>query len=241
MCVEVPQIKDDEILVIQTDFKDRLQWEPLSGVILNGGAGVNIIGQYMKERMGIINPKSASFDVKMVDQRIMQPIGLLENLYIKPAGGGRPRCGPSAFTFHLHNIAYNPSVNNADNFTSVYGLPANVSNWPNPYAFSTTSTSEDPITSGPSVSSQQIGVANGFWHLTSKVGYTLFHIFTANITQGDHIGTILREADAVRDMTVIGGTGAFLGARGLASCRLVTIDRTPPACWTLSFDLDLYY
>ncbi|MCO5553005.1 hypothetical protein L7F22_006525 [Adiantum nelumboides] len=155
-------------------------------------------------------------------------------------------CGPSAFTFHLHNIAYNPSVNNADNFTSVYGLPANVSNWPNPYAFSTTSTFEDPITSGPSVSSQQIGVANGFWHLTSKVGYTLFHIFTANITQGDHIGTIdlfgqLREADAVRDMTVIGGTGAFLGARGLASCRLVTIDRTPPACWTLSFDLDLYY
>ncbi|MCO5579834.1 hypothetical protein L7F22_033696 [Adiantum nelumboides] len=154
-------------------------------------------------------------------------------------------CGPSAFTFHLHNIAYNPSVNNADNFTSVYGLPANVT-WPSPYAFSTTSTFEDPLTSGPSVSSQQIGVANGFWHLTSKVGYTLFHIFTANITQGDYIGTIdifgqLREADTVRDMTVIGGTGAFLGARGLASCRLVTIDRTPPACWTLFFDLDLYY
>ncbi|MCO5553012.1 hypothetical protein L7F22_006532 [Adiantum nelumboides] len=154
-------------------------------------------------------------------------------------------CGPSAFTFYLQNIVYNPVVDNADNFTSVYGLPPNVT-WPNPFSFGTTSTFEDPLTSGPSRSSQQIGVANGFWQLNSKVGFTLFHIFTANITQGDYIGTIdifgqLREADAVRDMTVIGGTGAFLGARGLASCRLVTIDRTPPASWTLSFDLDLYY
>ncbi|MCO5552475.1 hypothetical protein L7F22_005987 [Adiantum nelumboides] len=154
-------------------------------------------------------------------------------------------CGPSSFTFYFHNTVYNPAVDNTDYFTSVYGLPPNVT-WPNPYAFGTTSTFEVPLTSGPSNSSQRLGQANGFWQLNSKVGYMLFHVFTANITEGDYKGTIdifgqLREIDPVRYLTVIGGTGDFLAARGLATCRLVTIDRTPPAKWTLSFDLDLYY
>ncbi|MCO5576495.1 hypothetical protein L7F22_030305 [Adiantum nelumboides] len=154
-------------------------------------------------------------------------------------------CGPSSFTFYMHNTVYNPTVDNANNFNSVYGLSPNVT-WPNPYNFGTTSTFEDAITSGPSNSSQQIGVAQGIWQLDSKMGYTLFHIFTANITQGAYTGTItilgqIREADAVRYLTVVGGTGHFLGARGLATNRLVTIDHTAPATWTLSFDLDLYY
>ncbi|KAI5063354.1 hypothetical protein GOP47_0021901 [Adiantum capillus-veneris] len=154
-------------------------------------------------------------------------------------------CGPSAFTFYLHNTVYNPAVDNKDYFNSVYGLSPNVT-WPNPYSFGTTSTFEDPITEGPANTSQQIGVAQGLWQLDSKVGYTLFHIFTANITEGDYKGTIsilgqIREADPVRYLTVVGGTGDFLGARGLATNRLVTIDHTAPATWTLSFDLDLYY
>ncbi|MCO5607607.1 hypothetical protein L7F22_061806 [Adiantum nelumboides] len=154
-------------------------------------------------------------------------------------------CGPSSFTFYFHNTVYNPAVDNTDYFTSVYGLPPNVT-WPNPYAFGTTSTFEVPLTSGPSNSSQRLGQANGFWQLNSKMGYMLFHVFTANITEGDYKGTIdifgqLREIDPVRYLTVIGGTGDFLAARGLAACRLVSIDRTPPAKWTLSFDLYLYY
>ncbi|KAH6559461.1 hypothetical protein KP509_1Z007400 [Ceratopteris richardii] len=154
-------------------------------------------------------------------------------------------CGPSNYTFYLHNTVYNPAVDNADNFTSVYGLPPNVT-WPNPFSFGVTSTFEDPITVGPARDSQQIGVANGFWQIDSKQSFTLFHVFTANITEGEYKGIIniigqLRESDPVRYMTVVGGTGDFLGARGLASCVLVVIDRTPPATWTLSFDLDLYY
>ncbi|MCO5579832.1 hypothetical protein L7F22_033694 [Adiantum nelumboides] len=152
---------------------------------------------------------------------------------------------PSSFTFYMHNTVYNSAVDNAGRFDSVYGLSPNVT-WPNPYNFGTTSTFEDAITSGPSNNSQQIGVAQGIWQLDSKMGYTLFHIFTANITQGAYTGTItilgqIREADAVRYLTVVGGTGHFLGARGLATNHLVTIDHTAPATWTLSFDLDLYY
>ncbi|MCO5553938.1 hypothetical protein L7F22_007464 [Adiantum nelumboides] len=60
MTVEVPQIKD-EVPVIQLDYKNTKQWEPLSGVILDGGARVNIIGEYMKEKMSITNIKPTPF------------------------------------------------------------------------------------------------------------------------------------------------------------------------------------
>ncbi|MCO5553011.1 hypothetical protein L7F22_006531 [Adiantum nelumboides] len=154
-------------------------------------------------------------------------------------------CGPSSFTFYLHNTVYNPAVDNTDYFTSVYDLAPNVT-WPNPYNFGVTSTFEAPLTSGPSNSSQHLGQANGFWQLNSKVDYMLFHVFTANITNGDYMGTIdifgqVREINPMRYLTVIGGTGDFLASRGLASCRLVMLDRTPPAKRTLSFDLNLYY
>ncbi|MCO5605015.1 hypothetical protein L7F22_059191 [Adiantum nelumboides] len=83
MTVEVPHIKYDEVLVVQVHYKNKKQWEPLSMVILDGGAGVNINGEHMKEKMGITNFKSAPFRVRMADQRIVQPSGLLENLHIK--------------------------------------------------------------------------------------------------------------------------------------------------------------
>ncbi|MCO5580009.1 hypothetical protein L7F22_033875 [Adiantum nelumboides] len=83
MKVDTPQIKDDEVPVIQLDYKNRKQWEPLTSVVLDGGAGVNIIGEHMKEKMGITNIKPAPFRIRMADQRIVQPSGLLENLHIK--------------------------------------------------------------------------------------------------------------------------------------------------------------
>ncbi|MCO5593820.1 hypothetical protein L7F22_047838 [Adiantum nelumboides] len=73
MKVDTPQFKDDEVLIIQLDYKNRKQWEPLTSVILDGGAGVNIIGEHMKEKMGIANIKPAPFRVRMADQRIVQP------------------------------------------------------------------------------------------------------------------------------------------------------------------------
>ncbi|KAH6555079.1 hypothetical protein KP509_1Z091100 [Ceratopteris richardii] len=154
-------------------------------------------------------------------------------------------CGPAAFTFYLHNTVYNPAVDNQDNFNSIYGLPPNIS-FPNPYTFGVMNTFEDPITSGPSNTSAPLGKAQGFYLLNSFNEYTLFHVFTANITEGDYKGTIsifgqVREVDPVRYLTVIGGTGAFLGARGLATNRLIDIDHVPPAKWTMSFELDLYY
>ncbi|MCO5602306.1 hypothetical protein L7F22_056435 [Adiantum nelumboides] len=83
MKVDTPQIKDDEVPVIQLHYKNRKMWEPLSRVMLDGGARVNIIGEHMKEKMGITNIKPAPFRVRMADQRIVQPNGLLEHMNIK--------------------------------------------------------------------------------------------------------------------------------------------------------------
>ncbi|KAH7278237.1 hypothetical protein KP509_38G032000 [Ceratopteris richardii] len=154
-------------------------------------------------------------------------------------------CGPSKFLFYLHNTVYDKSVDNRQYFNSIYGLPPNIS-FPNPFGFGIMNIFEDPLTVGPSNTSKSLGKAQGFYVLDSFKEYTLFHIFTANITEGDFKGTVdifgqVREADAVRYLTVVGGTGAFLGARGLASSTRIEIDHTPPAKWTLSFDLDLYY
>ncbi|KAH6556213.1 hypothetical protein KP509_1Z197100 [Ceratopteris richardii] len=130
-------------------------------------------------------------------------------------------------------------------FNSICGLPPNIS-FPNPYTLGVMNTFEDPITSGPSNTSAPLGKAQGFYLLNSFNKYTLFHVFTANITEGDYKGTIaifgqVREVDPIRYLTVIGGTGSFLGARGLAKNRLIDIDHAPPAKWTMSFELDLYY
>ncbi|MCO5595773.1 hypothetical protein L7F22_049822 [Adiantum nelumboides] len=77
---------------------------------------------------------------------------------IPPAG--RTLRGPSSFTFYMHKTVDNPTVDNANKFNFVYGLLPNVT-WPNPYSFGTTATFKDAITSGPSNSLQQIGVAQG--------------------------------------------------------------------------------
>ncbi|KAH6555101.1 hypothetical protein KP509_1Z281400 [Ceratopteris richardii] len=107
-------------------------------------------------------------------------------------------------------------------------------------------TFEDPITSGPSNTSAPLGKAQGFYLLNSFNEYTLFHVSPLTSLRGIRRGTIsifgqVREVDPVRYLTVIGGTGAFLGARGLATNRLIDIDHVPPAKWTMSFELDLYY
>ena len=157
----------------------------------------------------------------------------------------KPPQGPSHFTFYIHNQVYNPVVNNSV-FSSVYSAPPLNLSQPNPFNFGVRSTFEAPITKGPSPNSTQIGVAQGVWVLDSKHYYALLHIFTATITTGKYKGTIAilgqeYEPLAVRYLPVVGGTGDFLAARGVATSKLVYIDHVPPAHWTLSFDLDLYY
>ena len=156
-----------------------------------------------------------------------------------------PPQGPSTFSFYIHNQVYNPAVNNSV-FDSAYSAGPLELGQANPYSFGVRSTFENRITADPSPDSEPIGVAQGFWIFDSQKGYVLLHVFTASITSGAYTGTIsifgqVDEAADTRILAVVGGTGDFLAARGAAVNKLVTIDHTPPAHWTLSFDLDLYY
>ena len=157
----------------------------------------------------------------------------------------KPPQGPSSFKFYTHTRIYNPAVNNSA-FNAVYSAgPLNFTQ-PNPFNFGVRATFESNITSGPLPNSTHLGVAQGIWILNSQQKYVLFHVFTATITDGPHKGTLAifgqeDETLPTRELAVIGGTGDFLAARGVAISKLHFIDHVPPAHWTLLFDLDLYY
>ena len=79
-------LKDDQVPVIQLDCKIRKHWRPVSDVVIDGGAGVNIMSEQTRRNLGITNVKDAPFRVRMADQRIVQPLGMIENIPVKAGG-----------------------------------------------------------------------------------------------------------------------------------------------------------
>ena len=157
----------------------------------------------------------------------------------------KPPQGPANFAFYMHIQMYSFVVNNSA-FEAVYSAgPFNLSQ-PNPYSFGVRATFEAPITIGASNDSTHIGVAQGSWVINSQKSFVLLHIFTATISSGPFTGSLVvlgQEDESLQNRTlaIVGGTGDFLAARGAAVSKLVSINTTLPAHWTLSFDLDLYY
>ncbi|KAI5056078.1 hypothetical protein GOP47_0029599 [Adiantum capillus-veneris] len=75
--VNLVAIRDDKVRVIEVDFKLRKQWEPLSRVILDGGVGVNILGEDLKQKLGNIDLKPTSFRSRWLT-RVVQVTRLFE-------------------------------------------------------------------------------------------------------------------------------------------------------------------
>ncbi len=55
-------------------------------VLLDDGFGINISFEHLRRKLGLKKPQSAPFMVRMVDQKKVQPIGLIRNLKINLAG-----------------------------------------------------------------------------------------------------------------------------------------------------------
>jgi len=50
--------------------------------LLDGGSGVNIITEQLRLRLGFPKPKHAPYNLRMVDQTITKPMGLIRDLTI---------------------------------------------------------------------------------------------------------------------------------------------------------------
>ena len=86
MSATTATIKDDQVPTIQVECKVRKHWKPVQGVVVDGGAGVNIMDEHTRRALGITEMKEAPFRVQMADQRVVQPLGLVENIQVKTGG-----------------------------------------------------------------------------------------------------------------------------------------------------------
>ena len=81
-------------------------------VLLDGGAGVNIITQAAFQKYGLTDWEPAPFSVRMADQRRVQPVGLLKGVVIDVAG--------LTFTVALVVLSI---VEAADDYNIILGRP----------------------------------------------------------------------------------------------------------------------
>lgn len=72
--------------VIQIDCKVRKHWKTVLDVVIDGGAGVNIMSDHTRRALGIHEVREAPFRVRMADQRIVQPLGMVEDISVRAEG-----------------------------------------------------------------------------------------------------------------------------------------------------------
>lgn len=91
---------------------------------------------------------------------------------------------------------------------------------------------DDALTEGPGAASPVIGRAQGFYLYASRTDAALLlsanMVFTAGKHNGSAVAVFARDAilDTVRELPVVGGTGAFRGAAGYGLLRTNTYNAT---------------
>ena len=133
-------------------------------------------------------------------------------------------------TLYLHDILYN-GVNNTRNATSAAATKPtalSTTHWKNGTYFGMLVVFDDPVTEGQALPAgaeeEPAARAQGFYFydkqepLTSWFGFSIVfnstaHKGTLNLVGADLMG------DATRDFSVVGGTGDFFMARGVATIR----------------------
>lgn len=144
---------------------------------------------------------------------------------------------------YFHDILYNG--HNQKNATSaIVGEPA----WGNKTSlvgqnhFGNVVVFDDPVTLDNNLHSPQIGRAQGFYLYDKKEIFTAWLGFSLVFNSTDHKGSInLAGADPLnktRDISVIGGTGDYFMARGIAT--LMTDAFEGEVYFRLRLDIKLY-
>ena len=78
-------VRDDQAPVVLVECKIRKHWKAIDKATLDGGAGVNIMSERVRKLLEL-KCKPAPFRLRMADQTVSDPVGLVENIPIKVAG-----------------------------------------------------------------------------------------------------------------------------------------------------------
>ncbi|KAH6757389.1 Disease resistance-responsive family protein [Perilla frutescens var. hirtella] len=137
----------------------------------------------------------------------------------------RPRTPCRELVFYFHDILYNgQNYNNAT--AAIIGSPQ----WGNktvmavPFNFGDMVVFDDPITLDNNLHSPPVGRAQGMYFYDQKSIYGAWLGFSFLFNSTEHVGTLnFAGADPLmnktRDISVIGGTGDFFMARGIATLQ----------------------
>lgn len=126
--------------------------------------------------------------------------------------------------FYFHDVVTGPNPT----MLIVADPPKDKSKIPLP--FGTVVMIEDPLTQGPEPDSKLIGTAQGLYTSVCKDEMQLMMVMTFAFTEGEFNGSTLSVMGKnmieipVREMPIIGGTGAFRFARGYAQTNFVSVD-----------------
>ncbi|KAL3498942.1 hypothetical protein ACH5RR_041674 [Cinchona calisaya] len=141
-------------------------------------------------------------------------------------------------TVYYHDILFN-GTNKANATSAAAANPTQLGNT----NFGMVVVFDDPITKDQHLLSTPIARAQGFYFYDMKTSYNAWFAYTLIFNSTEHKGTInIMGADMMgettRDLSVVGGTGDFFMARGIATFRTDTFEGT--AYFRLQMDIKLY-
>ncbi|KAK7336689.1 hypothetical protein VNO77_17235 [Canavalia gladiata] len=103
----------------------------------------------------------------------------------------------------------------------------------NSLPFGTVVAMDDPLTTGPESDSKLVGKAQGIYTSISQEEMALMMVMTMAFTEGEFNGSTISVlarnmimSEPVREMAIVGGTGAFRFARGYAQAKFYSVDFT---------------
>ncbi|CAL5061412.1 unnamed protein product [Urochloa decumbens] len=143
------------------------------------------------------------------------------------AHGGRQRTPPPCkeMTVYYHNILYD-GANTANATAAVAAQPTLLSRSAsiNDTYFGEIVVFDDLVTAGPALASDPVARAQGFFFYDKKESPNAWFAFSLVFNSTAYRGTLnLMGADLIaekaRDISVVGGTGDFFMARGVATLR----------------------
>ncbi|TVU25856.1 hypothetical protein EJB05_28369, partial [Eragrostis curvula] len=139
------------------------------------------------------------------------------------AGNGAAAKTSTHLTFYMHDtLASTPGhpATGARMTTGTTPIPADPR-----YRFGDMYAIDDPLTAGPDAKSPAVGRAQGFYIFASQTEIALMFCFNVVFTSGPHNGSTVAVlarnlfAAEVRELPVVGGTGAFRGVTGYGLLR----------------------